>query len=133
MSAAEKARNDSLRTLPSAPRPKLSDMAADSSGASTIVTEAYPPCVHKQSFAAPPDNAMLIGLSTFRSGQLRRNPRRPGFPRAEAVGSGPSVGGVDRDHLDLRSQLDIAVRGQRLSDVSAIRPPHYYPRLRGRR
>jgi hypothetical protein len=35
MSAAEKARNDSVRILPSAPRLKLSDMAEDSSGAST--------------------------------------------------------------------------------------------------
>jgi hypothetical protein len=38
MSAAEKARNDSVRTLPSAPRVKLSDMAEDSSGASMTVT-----------------------------------------------------------------------------------------------
>jgi len=38
ISAAEKARNDSVRTLPSAPRLKLSDIAEDSSGASTIVT-----------------------------------------------------------------------------------------------
>jgi hypothetical protein len=47
MSAAEKARNDSVRTLPSAARLKLSDMADDSSGASTIVTVSYRPCVQK--------------------------------------------------------------------------------------
>jgi hypothetical protein len=35
MSAAEKARNDSVRTLPRAPRLKLSDMAEASSGASS--------------------------------------------------------------------------------------------------
>jgi hypothetical protein len=49
MSAAENARNDSVRILPSAPRLKLSDMAEDSSGASTIVTMSYRPCVQKMS------------------------------------------------------------------------------------
>src|SRR6516165_3648952 len=38
ISAAEKARSVSVRTLPSAPRLKFSDIAADSSGASTMVT-----------------------------------------------------------------------------------------------
>lgn len=42
MSAAEKARNDSVRILPSAPRLKLSDMAEASSGASKIVTVSPP-------------------------------------------------------------------------------------------
>src|ERR1700730_16779430 len=54
MSAAEKARNDSVRTLPSAPRLKLSDMAEASSGASTIVTMSYRPCVQKMSFTVTP-------------------------------------------------------------------------------
>jgi hypothetical protein len=40
ISAAEKARSVSVRTLPSAPRLKFSDMADDSSGASTIVGDA---------------------------------------------------------------------------------------------
>jgi len=55
MSAAEKARNDSVRILPSAPRLKLSDMAEDSSGASTIVTVSYRPCVQKMSFTVTPN------------------------------------------------------------------------------
>ena len=38
ISAAEKARSVSVRTLPSAPRLKFSDINADSSGASTMVT-----------------------------------------------------------------------------------------------
>jgi len=38
ISAAEMARSVSVRTLPSAPRLKFSDIAADSSGASTMVT-----------------------------------------------------------------------------------------------
>jgi hypothetical protein len=46
MSAAEKARNDSVRMLPSALRLRLSAMAENSSGASTIVTTSYRPCVH---------------------------------------------------------------------------------------
>jgi hypothetical protein len=54
MSAAEKARNDSVRTLPSAPRLKLSDIAEDSSDASTIVTISYRPCVQKMSFTVTP-------------------------------------------------------------------------------
>ena len=55
MSAAEKARNDLVRILPSAPRLKLSDMAEDSSGASTIVTMSYRPCVQKMSFTVTPN------------------------------------------------------------------------------
>jgi len=44
MSAAEKARNDSVRTLPKALRFKLSAVAENSSGASRIVTTSYRPC-----------------------------------------------------------------------------------------
>src|SRR5260370_1768510 len=42
ISSAEKARNDSVRTLPSAPRLKLSDMAEDSSGASDVIPSLRP-------------------------------------------------------------------------------------------
>src|ERR1700736_1248719 len=63
----------------------------------------------------------------------RRRARGDRDSPAKAIGTGPSVGGVDHEHLDVRSQVDIAVRGQRHSDVSAIRPTHHYHRLRGRR
>src|ERR1700730_12488069 len=61
ISAAEKARSVSVRTLPSAPRLRLSDMADDSSGASTIVTTSYRPCVHTMAFTVPP-NVFAIAL-----------------------------------------------------------------------
>ena len=47
MSAAEKARRDSVRTFPRALRLKLAAMAEGSSGASTIITISYRPCVQK--------------------------------------------------------------------------------------
>ena len=69
MSAAEKARNDSVRTLPSAPRLKLSDMAADSSGASTIVTMSYRPCVQKMSFTVTPNVFAICLKASARFGE----------------------------------------------------------------
>src|ERR1700738_4534993 len=83
MSAAEKARNDSVRILPSAPRLKLSDMAEDSSGASTIVTVSYRPCVQNVLHSHPKRlSQFLEGFCPFRRflrvadsliGELRKN------------------------------------------------------------
>src|SRR6266404_4221219 len=69
MSAAEKARNDSVRTLPSAPRLKLSDIAEDSSGASTIVTTSYRPCVQKISFTVTPKVFAICLKASARFGE----------------------------------------------------------------
>jgi hypothetical protein len=54
ISAAEKGRNDSVRTLPRALILKLSAVAEISSGASPIVTMSYRPCVQKSSFTVAP-------------------------------------------------------------------------------
>ena len=54
ISAAEKARNDSVRTLPRALILKLRAVAEISSGASTIVTMSYCPCVQNSSFTVAP-------------------------------------------------------------------------------
>src|SRR6516164_10586453 len=61
ISATEKARIVSVRTLPSVPRLKFSAIAADSSGASTIVTTSYCPCVQTMSFTVTP-NVFAISL-----------------------------------------------------------------------
>src|SRR6185437_447737 len=54
ISAAENARSVSVRTLPSAPRLKLSDMTDDSSDASMMVTMSYRPWVQRISFTVTP-------------------------------------------------------------------------------
>ena len=54
ISAAENARSVSVRTLPSALRLRLSDIAAASSGASRTVTTSYRPCVQTISFTVTP-------------------------------------------------------------------------------
>ena len=54
ISAAEKARNDSVRMLPRALTLKLSATMEISSGASTIVTMSYCPCVQNSSFTVTP-------------------------------------------------------------------------------
>src|SRR6185295_3716661 len=60
MSAAEKARNDSVRTLPNALRLKFSAVTENSSGASRIVTTSYRPCVQKSSFTVTPKVAAIF-------------------------------------------------------------------------
>src|SRR4029079_3295459 len=61
ISAAEKARSDSVRTLPSAERLSVSDMKDGSSGASRMVTMSYRPCVQRISLTVTP-NVFAIAL-----------------------------------------------------------------------
>ena len=61
ISAAEKARSDSVRTLPSAARLNVSDMKDNSSGASRMVTMSYRPCVQTISLTVTP-NVFAIAL-----------------------------------------------------------------------
>src|SRR6516164_1747154 len=68
ISAAEKARIVSVRTLPSAPRLKFSDMTDDSSDASTIVTMSYRPCVQTMSFTVTPNVFAIFLKASARFG-----------------------------------------------------------------
>src|SRR5262245_57746231 len=61
MSAAEKARIDSVRILPNALRLKLSAVADSSSGASMTDTMSYRPCVQNISFTVT-SNVLAICL-----------------------------------------------------------------------
>src|SRR5882724_8439453 len=96
ISAAEKARNDSVRILPSAPRLKLSDTAEDSSGASTIVTTSYRPCVPHAGFpyCAPLLQHALLVVRMKSAGRLYRGGGKPGGGgwRDRRIGDGPLPG-----------------------------------------
>ena len=69
MSSDEKARSDSVRMLPSAPRLKLSAVAESSSGASTTVTMSYRPCVQNISFTVTPNVLAICLKASARFGE----------------------------------------------------------------
>ena len=70
MSSDEKARSDSVRMLPSAPRLKLSAVAESSSGASTTVTMSYRPCVQNISFTVTPNVFAICLKASARFGEV---------------------------------------------------------------
>ena len=114
MSAAEKARNDSARTLPKALRFKLSAVAENSSGASRIVTTSYRPCDPVRDLSEISRVAVSPSILLVRSGLGARTlselialaKQKPGEISFGSGGPGSSA------HLAMELLLDAAgIRG----------------------